>query len=296
MPGELREILEKVYKERGFDFRQYKESSLKRRIERRLRALRLEAYKDYMARLDSDPMEYDKLIDILLINVTEFFRDKEAFNIIKNEVLPDIIEKNIRPGLKIWSAGCATGEEVYSIAILLNEMLGDKKNNLEISIYGTDIDKNNLAKAEEGVYKPGITKDKLSDEILNKYFDASAAPNSAFQDGVKVPCSASTLSVSRRVDMNGSVRIKDFLKRDCSFMFRDLVRDKPLGEVDLILCRNVAIYFERPLQERIYMDFYNALNEEGYLFLGKAETLIGPARERFKVVDKRWKIYKKEVK
>ena len=261
----LMQILEKVYEEKGFDFRQYKESSLKRRIQRRLRATKVESYKNYVILIDTDPKEYDKLINILLINVTEFFRDKEAFDIIKNEVLPDIIEKKIESKLKIWSAGCATGEEVYSIAILLSETLGAKRNNFGISIYGTDIDRANLTKAEEGVYKPEIADGKIMDEILNKYFD-----------------------------MNSSLRIKDLIKRNCFFKFHDLVLNKPLDDVDLILCRNVAIYFERPLQEKVYMDFYNALNDGGYLFLGKAETLIGPARVKFKIIDKRWKIYKKE--
>lgn len=262
---EFREILDRVYKERGFDFRQYKESSLTRRIERRLHATKAESYKDYIIRLDADPAEYDKLIDIFLINVTEFFRDKEAFDIIKNEALPDIIENNIKPKLKIWSAGCATGEEVYSIAIIADEILGNRRDGFGVSIYGTDIDRHSLAKAEEGIYKSVIVKDNIPSEILSKYFD-----------------------------INGSIGIKEFVKRNCFFVFHDLVSDKPFNEVDLVLCRNVAIYFERSLQEKIYMDFYNALNEGGYLFLGKAETLIGPARERFNVIDKRWKIYKKE--
>lgn len=226
-----REILEKIYKERGFDFSQYKETGLKRRMQRRMRARGVELYRDYIAILDTDPVEYDRLIDVFLINVTEVFRDKEAFDVIKRDVLPDIIRKD---SVRIWSAGCSSGEEVYSISMLVDEGLGDKRDNFSISIYGTDIDTDSLLKAGEAGHK------------------------------------------------------------NCHFILHDLVLDKPLNDIDLILCRNVLIYFERPLQEKIYMDFYNALNEGGYLFLDKAETLIGPAQERFSVIDKQWRIYKKE--
>ncbi|MBI1870690.1 MAG: protein-glutamate O-methyltransferase CheR [Chlamydiae bacterium] len=260
---EFREVLEKVYRERGFDFRQYKEASLRRRMQKRLYALKAESYQDYIMRLDADSLEYDRLIDVLLINVTEFFRDEEAFEIIKNKVLPYIIKGKTK--LKIGSSGCASGEEVYSIAILLDEALGDKRDSFEISIYGTDIDRDSLTKAKEGIYRPQTVKGKMTDEILEKYFDKGE-----------------------------TLKVKDSIKKNCHFMVHDLVLDKPLSEMDLILCRNVLIYFEKPLQEKIYMDFYHALNSEGYLFLGKAESLIGPARERFSVIDKRWKIYQKE--
>lgn len=262
----IMEILEKVYQERGFDFRQYKETSLERRLQKRLHALNLKSYTDYVTRLSEDPAEYDRLIDTLLINVTEFFRDRDAFDVIRDKVLPDVMEHKTgaKPELKIWSAGCATGEEAYSMAILLNEILEDKTDNLEFTICGTDIDKDSLEKAKEAAYRIATTNGKITDEILDKYF-------------IK----------------NGCLRVKDAVKRNCHFTFHDLVLDRPFKAMDIILCRNVAIYFERALQEKIYVDFYSALNEKGYLFLGKAETLIGPTQERFKVIDKRWKIYQK---
>jgi len=259
------EILEKVCKERGLDFRQYKKTSLERRLQKRLHALNLKSYEDYIVRLSEDPAEYDRLIETLLINVTEFFRDRDAFDVIRNKVLPDIMgcKADARHKLKIWSAGCATGEEAYSMAILLNETLGNKSDNYEFSIYGTDIDKDSLEKAKAAAYRIETVDGKIADEILDKYFVR-----------------------------NGSLRVKDFVKRSCFFLFHDLVLDRPLKAMDIILCRNVAIYFERALQEKIYLDFYNALNEDGCLFLGKAETLIGPAQENFEVIDKRWNIYK----
>ena len=260
------EILEKVYKERGFDFRQYKETSLERRLQKRLHAVNLKSYKDYVIRLSEDPAEYDRLIDTILINVTEFFRDRDAFDVIRDKVLPDVIrdKSDERPELKIWSAGCATGEEAYSMAILLNEILEDKADDCEFSVCGTDIDKDSLEKANAAAYRIETANGKIADEILNKYFIR-----------------------------NGSLKVKDSVKRNCFFLFHDLVLHRPLKAIDIILCRNVAIYFERALQEKIYAKFSDALNEKGYLFLGKAETLVGPAREKFEVIDKRWKIYRK---
>ena len=267
---DLMQILEKVYQNRGFDFRQYKESSLERRIDRRLRAARVDSYQQYVKVLDTDPDEYRNLIDDLTIKVTEFFRDFEAWQVIQQNVLPKIIEQKIReeneenePVLRIWSAGCAAGQEAYSVAILLDKLLGGRKDNLQVDICGTDIDKDSLLKAQQGEYKPDMEKG-IPEHILNKYFDLS-----------------------------DNFRAKYSTQKTVHFEFHNLVLQEPLKEMDLILCRNVAIYFERSLQEKIFMDFYNGLNEAGYLFLGKAETLVGPAQERFKVIDKRWKIYQK---
>lgn len=268
--SDIMKILGKVFKERGFDFRQYKETSLERRLQKRLHALNLKSYKDYIVRLSEDPAEYGRLINTILINVTEFFRDPDAFDVIRDKVLPDVIkgkEGNTgeRPELKIWSAGCATGEEAYSMAILLNEISGNKAGNFGFSVCGTDISANSLGKAKEAVYRIELANGKITDEILDKYFM-----------------------------INGCLKVKDAVKSNCFFWSHDLVLDGPLKAMDIVLCRNVAIYFERALQEKIYMDFFAALNEKGYLFLGKAESLIGPAQEKFEVVDKRWKVYKKK--
>jgi len=268
----LLEILEKVHQQRDFDFRGYKESTLKRRIERRLRATKAESYQQYTQVLDTDPGEYTKLIDNLTIQVTEFFRNPEAWQIIREKVLPEIIRgktedrkrnESNKPMLRIWCAGCATGEEVYSAAVLIDQLLGKSKNDFEVNIWGTDIDKESLLKAGRAEYKPDTIK-AVSGDILNKYFD--------FYD---------------------NFRTKSFVRDGLYFKSHDLVLDAPLQQMDLIICRNVAIYFEKPMQEKIFTDFYNSLNEKGYLFLGKAESLIGPERERFKLINKRWKIYEK---
>ena len=268
----LLQILDKVYEHKNFDFRQYKESTLKRRVERRLRAAKVKSYNQYIDVLSNDKSEYKRLIDNLTIQVTEFFRNLDAWQVLREQVIPEIIErkknnkltnKSLKPVLRIWCAGCATGEEVYSTAILAGRLLDDKKTDFEVNVWGTDIDAESLIKADHLIHKSLVTK-TVSKDILNKYF--------YYDDGYKVIPS---------------------IRNAIHFRPHDLVLDDPLKEMDLIICRNVAIYFTRPLQEKIFMDFYNGLNDKGFLFLGKAETLIGPAREKFNVVNKRWRIYQK---
>lgn len=269
----LLQILDKVYEYRDFDFRLYKESSLKRRVERRLRATKVESYNQYINVLSDDPGEYTKLIDNLTIQVTEFFRNPEAWQALREEVFPEIIErkkncglmnKGLRPNLNIWCAGCATGEEAYSVAILVSQLLDERKSDFNVRIWGTDIDAKSLFKAEH---------------LINNTVGAGAVPKDTFNKYFYYD--------------DNRYKIIPSLRKTVCFKQHDLVLDDSLKEMDLIVCRNVAIYFTRPLQEKIFMDFFDGLNDRGYLFLGKAETLIGPAREKFKVINKRWRIYQK---
>jgi chemotaxis methyl-accepting protein methylase len=268
----LVQILEDVYQHRDLDFRQYKESSLERRLERRLRATQAESYKQYMDVLANDPDEYTRLINSLTIQVTEFFRDPEAWQVLRKEIIPRIIEQKINNnpvnenpnhGLRIWCAGCATGEEVYSIAMLTDRLLTEKKIDLAVDIRGTDINKDALATATIAEHKLTTPRPDFQD-IINEHFDSS-----------------------------GKFRITPRM-RDCvHFESHDLVLDEPLEQMDLVICRNVAIYFTRPLQMKIFSDFARSLNEGGCLFLGKAETLIGPAKDDFEAINKRWRVLKK---
>jgi chemotaxis methyl-accepting protein methylase len=268
----LLQVLDMVYEHRDFDFRQYKESTLKRRVERRLRATKVESYNQYINVLSNDPNEYTRLIDNLTIQVTEFFRNLEAWQVLLEQVIPEIIErknkeitnKNLKPRLQIWCAGCATGEEVYSTAILVDQILGERKIDFEVNVWGTDIDTESLLKAKHFVYK-SVETETVPEDIFNKYF---------YYD-------------------HGGYKVIPSLRKTVYFRLHNLVLEDPLKEMDLIICRNVAIYFTRSLQEKIFMDFCNGLNDKGYLFLGKAETLIGPSLERFKVINKRWRIYQK---
>lgn len=269
----LLQVLDKVYEHRDLDFRQYKESSLKRRLERRLRASKVESYNQYISVLSNDPSEYTRLIDDLTIQVTEFFRNPRAWQVLREQVIPKIIDrkkkseminKRSKPALRIWCAGCATGEEAYSAAILIDHVLDGRKTDFVVNVWGTDIDAKSLLKAEHLVYKPAVPE-TVPEDIFNKYF---------YYD-------------------NGCYKVIPSLRKTVRFRPHDLVLDDSFKQMDLILCRNVVIYFTRPLQEKVFMDFCNGLNDKGYLFLGKAETLIGPALERFKVINKRWRIYQK---
>ncbi|MBU0569061.1 hypothetical protein KJ693_09375 [bacterium] len=165
----LERLLEKIYQERGFDFREYKEGTLTRRLGRRLWARGVKEYDDYARILDQDPGEYEMLFDDLTINVTSFFRDDFVFRTLEEVVLPKLIEKNTNnhKTLQIWSAACATGEEPYSLAILLLEMLGEKIDSWKVNIIATDIDAKALSRAKEGVFaskqvediQPALLKD-----------------------------------------------------------------------------------------------------------------------------------------
>ena len=271
----LLQILGKVYQEKAFDFRGYKESTLKRRIGRRLSVTKADSYEQYAKVLDADPGEYARLVDYLTIKVTEFFRNPQAWQILQEEVLPQIIREKIadrqqakdaKLALRIWCAGCASGEEVYSVAMLINELLAEQSVDFEVDIWGTDIDKSSLAAAQQAEYKPAAVK-VIGDELRNRYF----------------------------YDYGDRFKVNPSLRNNLHFTVHDLVLDNPLEQMDLIVCRNAAIYFTRPLQIKIFMDFYNSLNEKGYLFLGKAEGLVGPKREKFKVINKRWRFYQKNA-
>ena len=256
-------LLEKIYRERGFDFREYKEGTLTRRIGRRLRARGAETYAHYACILDKDPGEYSRLFNDLTINVTSFFRDQAAFKVLEESVIPALARK--RAGnIRIWSAGCASGEEPYSIAILLMEMLGSEISSRDITILGTDIDIQVLKRAREGVFTPKEVEGILP-ALLDKYF----------------------------VSGNKGFHVKPALKQIVTFEAHNLAGDLPYQNLDLVVCRNVIIYFSFPLQTRVLKGFHEGLRQGGFLFLGKAEVRVGKARELFRCVDQKAKLYRK---
>jgi chemotaxis protein methyltransferase CheR len=259
----------KVLKARGFDCSQYRDSYLKRRISSRMRKCGVKSYRDYMRVLDKNPQEYDNFFDALAINVTQFFRNPETWEVVEKVVIPRLIAaKRERDSkiIRIWSVGCASGEEPYSIAILLREALGDDINDFLVSIYGTDIDEATLAEARRGEYKA----DRLSDvkkEYLDKYFTCE----------------------------NGKYKIKKEVKQHVKFIRHDLLSGKWYRYLDTIFCRNVVIYFSMDLHERLFINFYNALNGGGYFVMGKTEMLTGKAREMFECIDSKERIYRKPL-
>ena len=219
-----------------------------------------------MAILDRDSGEYSKLLDVLTINVSEFLRDPEAFALLSKVVLPEVAsfaESHHENTIRIWSAGCASGEEPYSIAILLSQVLGPKLKDFHVTVYATDIDETTLLKAREGRYDAAAIS-KLPEGLEERYFTHE-----------------------------GQYSVRQEVKRLVDFRQHSLVSDEPLTSLDLVICRNVVIYFNRDLQEKVFMNFYHGLRQGGFLFLGKAETLFGEAARLFHAVDKQWRIYQK---
>jgi chemotaxis protein methyltransferase CheR len=257
----------KIFSDTSLDLNQYKDNYLKRRIAVRMHVKKIPTYREYIHLLTKDPEEYGELLSDLTINVTQFFRDPEVFHILEEEFLPLLIYhkvKSRRRVIRIWSAGCASGEEPYSLAIIMHDLLGSEIDNFIVTILGTDIDSESLASAKEGVYLPRqIENVRLG--YLNSYF--------SFDD-----------------DMHHlSEEIKDMVR----FKKLDLFSEIKGGNFDLILCRNVIIYFTKEMQFKLFENFYESLNWGGYLVLGKTETLLGDTQRRFEAVNTRERIYQK---
>ena len=262
-PDELERLMEKIYRERGFDFREYRKSTLTRRLGRRLNARGAITYGDYADVLDKDPAEYDKLFNDLTINVTSFFRDKMAFNVLKELVMPALAGRGAK-NIRVWSAGCSTGEEPYSIAMILLEFLNRDIGKWEITILATDIDLRALERAREGVF---MAKDVegIRPAWLERYFVPAGKGFSA----------------------------KPVVRELVTFQTHNLGSDPPYQDVDLAVCRNVLIYFMPTLQARVLKSFYKGLKQGGFLLMGKAEQPVGEAKGLFYCVDKKAKLYRK---
>ncbi len=254
----------KLIKERSpLDFTDYKQATILRRIKRRATRnnfLLLEKYYEFLV---VTPEEVEALAKDFLISVTSFFRDKEAFAYIKEDILPGIINK-LGPDedLKIWVAACATGEEAYSMAIIICEQLEEASTNATVKIFATDIDSDALAFAGKGVYGQGISKD-VSAERLEKYF----------------------------IKEYDNYRIKPAIRKMVIFAKHDLVKNPPYCNMQLISCRNMLIYMTPVLQKKIFLMLLFGLRKDGYLFLGSSES-PQPIIQNLQVEHKKWKIYK----
>jgi two-component system CheB/CheR fusion protein len=252
----LKKLLLKVRQHTKVDLNGYKENTVWRRIERRMAANRMVTLEEYLAHVDAVPDELDLLYKDVLISVTSFFRDAAAFEALGN-VLEGLLGEK-RPGdeLRIWVAGCATGEEAYSIAMLLCERGGAALANLRVQIFATDLDLNAMALARKGIYS-SATVGTLDPDLVARYF----------------------------VPRNDAYEVSKTLREMVVFARQDLVQDPPFLRLDLITCRNVLIYFQSELQARILSVFHYALRPEGFLFLGKSEnvyqqdSLFGPVHK-----------------
>ncbi len=266
---ELDLLLEKVYREGGYDFRDYRRGTVTRRLQRRLYAAGARTYVEYMRFLDTHPEEYQRLAEDLTIKVSGFFRSPYAFQQVAKLVLPELVsEKRKRrdQSLRVWSTACARGEEPYSIAILFAEFLGHQRQGFNISIYATDISRQALKEAKAGIYSPKDVEG-LSDTILENYFN--------------------------HTDEHYEVRAD--IKQMLHFSYFDLtsMARPPFMNLDLIFCCNVLIYLQKQLQERVLDKLYNSLHSQGYLILGESETPPDNLHEKLVCLDRKAKIYNK---
>lgn len=251
----------------GHDFSQYKPSTLHRRIVRRMAVHQLGTLEDYAKYLQQTPFELDALFQDLLIGVTNFFRDPEAFRALEEQILPLLLD-NREPGIpvRVWSAGCSTGEEAYSVAILLQERLEARRLGESAQVFATDIDPRAIARARAGVYPAGIAAD-VTPERLSRFFTLES-------DGA-------------------GFRVRKNIRDMMVFSEQDVVKDPPFSKLDLIICRNLLIYLGPELQSRLIPLFHYALNPAGMLFLGTSES-IGEFGDLFSTLDRKAKIFRRQ--
>lgn len=261
----LDEIFQEIRKQAGFDFNLYKTPTITRRIFHRMMKKNFAKIEDYVKFLKGNTEECKELGKEFLINVTRFFRDKEAFEVIANEVFPTIIQgKSKGDTIKIWVSACSTGEEVYSLAIILDEIL-EKHADLELTVkfFGTDVDRSNIEIASKGYFPTGIEAD-VNPERLQKYF----------------------------TKQNGSYLISPRIRKQVVFAIHNVIKDPPFIKNDLATCRNMLIYMNPALQQRVYSVLLFAANKGGFIFLGTTEN-ANYIRQYLEEINSRWKIYKK---
>jgi chemotaxis protein methyltransferase CheR len=255
----------------NFNTFQYKDTYLGRRFASRLRALHLDTYHDYWEILKKDINEQEKLLQELTINVTEFFRDSPVWDVISSDVLPTILKEK-QGKIRVWSAGSSDGKEAYSIAMMCAKILGENELFNKVEIIGTDIDRDCINHAAGGKY---ISRPGLIQTDIKKQLSFIVTPEKFF-------------------DITGDVfQVRHTIKKIVNFEYHDLISGSKKHNYDIILCRNVVIYFTRQLQEVLYKDFYDALNHGGFFIMGKTETLVGEARNLFIPYNLKERIFRK---
>ncbi|MBV9089506.1 MAG: PAS domain-containing protein [Mycobacteriaceae bacterium] len=243
-------LLEYLYQTQGFDFTVYKRATLVRRVQRRLDDLGIGSFAEYTDHLQVHPEEFATLFDTILINVTGFFRDFEAWRELQQEIIPSLLAPKTRgESIRVWSAGCASGEEAYALAILLAEAVGAEEFRRRVKVYATDVDEDALATARQATYGEKEIQ-AVPEELRDRYFERTG---------------------SRWV-------FRGDLRHSVIFGRNDLVQDAPIGRLDLLACRNTLMYLNAETQAQVLRRFHFALNPTGVLFLGKAEMLLSHAR------------------
>ncbi len=260
----LAELVQQLAHERGLDLRGYKQGTLGRRLRKRMSELGLHNYREYRERVQQDPTEVNALLNTLLINVTEFFRDPQAWEVLRTQVLPRLLQ-DLEPGssFRAWCAGCASGEEAYSLAILVAEHFGPRLPEVDAKIYGTDVDQEALNISRRGEY-PVDKLRRVRAELRDRYFSGNGV----------------------------MMRINRDVRRMLIFGRSNLISDAPISHCDLVICRNVLIYFDNEAQRHIFSRLYYALGPHGVLFLGKAESKLIES-PLFRPLNPRWRIFQK---
>jgi two-component system CheB/CheR fusion protein len=261
---DLEVFLEALRDTRGFDFSGYKRATLARRIERRMSEVGAADYEGYLDHLEANPREFAELFDTILINVTSFFRDPGAWDYLATEIVPKLLESiPEQEQIRVWSAGCASGEEAYTIAIVLLEALGEEEFKRRVKIYATDLDEAALATARAAVYLPEAVE-PIPQELVERYF----------------------------VENGRGFAFRPDLRRSVIFGRNELLEDAPISRIDLLICRNVLMYFTVEAQAKILSQFNFALRDRGFLFLGKSEMLTRHS-EFFTPVDVKWHVFRR---
>jgi two-component system, chemotaxis family, CheB/CheR fusion protein len=247
------------------DFSQYKPATLQRRALRRMLILKMESISEYAKYLKAHTEETEKLYDDVLIPVTSFFRDFEAFEELKKAAYPVMLkDKGTKGVIRMWAPGCSTGEETYSLAMTLLEFLGDKASSYQIQIFGTDLNEKGIHKARMGVYRESIA-DEVSPERLDRFF----------------------------VRVDEGYRVNKVVRDLCVFARQNLATDPPFSQMNLVACRNLLIYLGPVLQRKVVPILHYALRPYGFLVLGKSEGITG-FQNLFSTVDAKHKIYAKK--
>jgi two-component system CheB/CheR fusion protein len=266
--SDMEQIFRLLRRTTTVDFSGYKSPTIARRIQRRMALQKIDKLKDYGKFLHRDPREVDALYQDLLINVTSFFRNPDAFAALKQIVYPAIVQARTSASgpVRIWVPGCSSGEETYSHAISLVEFLGEEREDIPIQVFGTDLSESAIQRARAGVYKENIEADVTPARLRRFFYKA-----------------------------DGGYQIKKSIRDLCVFSTQNVFNDPPFSRMDLVSCRNVMIYLSQTLQKRVVPIFHYALNPTGFLMLGNTEGLLGAGSELFEMTDKKQKIFRKRL-
>jgi chemotaxis methyl-accepting protein methylase len=265
--GDITRLLQRVLTDRGLDLRQYRQPYVERRLAARMRALGLHTYRQYERHLREHGDEYDKLLDTLTINVTDFFRDESVYRIIRQRIVPDLVKEKLasrQHAIRVWSAGCATGEEAYSIAMTVLTALGEHVEDFLFTVFATDIDPRALEVARKATYDEA----KLA----------------------HIPRPDQSRFIERG---DGTFTFRPEVTRHMKFRRLNLFEDEPIHLLDAVFCRNVFIYFTKEQQARVLERFHEGLHPGGYLVLGRSEKMPPAVAGLFELVDGRERVYRK---